>query len=270
MLEFTSNGQADQTSYPDHGVKIGITYHEQTLGKHRPRFVLERPVFDILRRGLSYPRCHIDGDFVNGMRIWCSDEGGLALTGSNTGPMSFTLPARRVRGREQVIHAMKVSIQWERDETGPVLLIPRVPDELLPEPVLDKLPNSQVDASTIMARAEKRLQRESQEVRAEAADERFRAAKDVAEAQERFRKLLGQTDEATIVPEPEEVSTPTPEPATIPGEVLQPPSAPAVDLKEAIAMVNELVDQLGDEVVLSIDATGHVQAKRRIVQYIDL
>jgi hypothetical protein len=43
-----------------------------------------------------------------------------------------------------------------------------------------------------------------------------------------------------------------------------------VDLKEAILMVNELVDRLGDRVALSIDENGHVRAKRRIVQFVDL
>jgi hypothetical protein len=253
MLEFTPDDQ-DKTTYPTEGVRIGIQYHASTLGRHRPRVSLSPEVVKVLRRGLAYPRIQVDGTFVNGLRIWCDeDSGGFSPTPApKSGAWSFSMPVRRVRGREENVHTMDVPFQWERDETGPVLLIPRLPDELIPGPVLDKLPNSQVDTSTIMARAEKRLQRETAKMYDFHPDRKAGV----------FR--------VESVPEPEEVSTPTQEPATIPGEALQPPSAPAVDLKEAIAMVNELVDQLGEEVVLSIDGNGHVQAKRRIVQYIDL
>lgn len=268
MLSQIDADQADQTAYPTAGVKVGISYHDQTLGKHRPRIAFSPEVAKVLGRGLIYPRVHIDGTFVNGLRIWCQQEGGMAPTLSPGGSWSVTMPVRRVRGREELVHSIEVAIKWERDETGPVLLVPRLPDELLPQPVIDKLPNSQVDHSTIMARTEKRLQRVLQEERERTG--KLEMTDEEAWGQHIVRVMHG---EATIVPEAAEVVSQPQEPATIPGEPLQAapaPSAPAVDLKEAIAMVNELVDQLGDEVVLSIDANGHVTAKRRVVNYIDL
>jgi hypothetical protein len=261
MLEITTEAQADHTAYPTSGVRIGINYHDQTLGKYRPRFSFDREVADVLRRGLSYPRIQIDGSFVNGLRIWCTEKDGMAPTASKVGSWAFSVPVRRVRGREDHVATMDVDFHWTRDETGPVIVIPRLPDELLPQPVIDKLPNSQVDMTTIMMRAEKRFQRELQAERNRGEQE------DIAQAWATLK------DEAVIAPEPGEVVSQPGQPATIPGEPLQaaePPSAPALDLKEALAMVNELVDQLGDSVVLSIDAHGHVTAKRRIVSFIDL
>lgn len=270
MLDFSQDGQADQTAYPSSGVRIGISYHDQTTGKHRPRIGFSAEVARVLGRGLSYPRVHIDGTFVNGLRIWCEESGGMAPIHSQGGSWSVTMPVRRVRGREDAVHSMDVKIKWERDETGPVLLVPRLPDELLPQPVIDKLPNSQVDMTTIMMRAEKRFQREIQVERDRATREGAQAWDEV----EAHRQVLNALkDEAVIAPEPGQVVSQPEQPETIPGEPLQaaePPSAPALDLKEALAMVNELVDQLGDSVVLSIDATGHVTAKRRIVSFIDL
>jgi hypothetical protein len=270
MLEFTTGAQADHTAYPTSGVRIGINYHDQTLGKHRPRFSFDREVADVLRRGLHYPALQVEGTFVNGLRIWCSEGEGMKPTVSTAGNWSFSVPVRRVRGREDHVATMDVAFSWDRDETGPVLIIPRLPDALLPQPVLDKLPNSQVDMDTIMARADKRFQRELQA-------ERDRVEQDNAQAWaevDSFRQVVQDVkDEATATPEPGEVVSQPEQPETIPGEALQaaePPSAPALDLKEALAMVNELVDQLGESVVLSIDAKGHVQAKRRIVSYIDL
>jgi hypothetical protein len=246
MSDTLEDPKVDLSSYPEHGFKIGISHHNQTLGKHRPRFAFNPEVAKILSRGLAWPRIHIDGNFVNGMRIWCSeDKEGMAPTASLTGSWSVTLPVRRVRGREDAVTSREVPFSWERDETGPVLVVPRVPDVLLPESVIDKLPNSQVDPETRIERAEKRLKQEMARVFAEAAE---------VTVPDDIERIIEQEIEA-LPPEPEPIEPPTP---TI------------VDLKDALQMVNELVDQLGDSVVLSIDETGHVRAKRRIVQFIDL
>lgn len=251
MLDMVTDDQADLQSYPKRGVRIGISYHDQTLGKFRPRFSFDREVADLLRRGLHYPALQVEGTFVNGLRIWCSEGEGMKPVVSKAGSWAFSVPVRRVRGREDHVPTMDVDFSWDRDETGPVLVIPRLPDVLLPEAVIDRLPNSQVDMSTIMTRAEKRLMQEMNRV--------FQSEQEVAEAEP-------QTDAITI-PDPIEVpvSVPVPEPAPI-----EHPSPTIVDLKDALQMVNELVDQLGESVVLSIDENGHVRAKRRIVQFVDL
>lgn len=247
MLDTIIDDHADLTSYPTTGVRIGINYHDQTIGKHRPRFSFDREVIDVLRRGLSYPRVQIDGTFVNGMRIWCAEKDGMAPTISKLGGWAFSLPVRRVRGREENVATREVPFSWERDDTGPVLIIPRLPDALLPEPVIDKLPNSQVDHETRMERAEKRLSRELS-----------------------IQQIMDE-EWPLIEPEPEPhpLKALLAEPNVPPVDV-EPPTPTIVDLKEALQMVNELVEQLGDQVVLSIDENGHVRAKRRIVQFIDL
>jgi len=255
MLDIMTEEQVDRTPYPISGVRIGTQHHSSTLGKFRPRFSLDREVVDVLRRGLSFPRVHIDGTFVNGLRIWCSSEhhDTMAPTISKVGSWSFSVPVRRVRGREDHVPTIDVPFEWERDETGPVLIIPRLPDALLPQAVIDKLPNSQVDEETRFERAEKRLKQEMSRV--------FQEAPEVE-----------TEDEVEVaVPEGEE-----PEPMVEPTHlanleaIANAPNAHERDLKDALLMVNELVDQLGDSVVLSIDDNGHVRAKRRIVQFIDL
>jgi hypothetical protein len=257
MLDFSQDGQADLQSYPKTGVRIGINYHDQTIGKHRPRFSLDPEVANFLRRGLTYPRVKIDGTFANGLRIWCVDDGsrdGMTPTASNAGNWSFSVPCRRVRSREEHVSTMEVDFSWDRDETGPVLVIPRLPDALVPEAIIDKLPNSQVDMSTIMARADKRLIQEMKRV--------FQGGTEVAEVEREI--------EATPQPETIETLVPAPVPEPEPIDPIEPPTPTIVDLKDALQMVNELVDQLGESVVLSIDERGHVRAKRRIVQFIDL
>jgi hypothetical protein len=272
MLNTVETDPLDQTVYPTTGVRVGINYHDQTLGKHRTRFSFDRAVADVLRHGLSYPRVQIDESVINGLRIWCTERGGMQPIISHAGNWAFAVPARRVRGREDSVPTMDVPFFWERDETGPVLVVPRLPDALLPEAVVDKLPNEAVDPKTRHERADKRLQREMERLKAEAVD-------DLAQAKERD-KMFQDTQEAPRLEEVFETApleevikmvpeTREPEPAPE-AEPVPPPSAPTLDLKEALSMVNELVDQLGDSVVLSIDKHGHVTAKRRVVQYIDL
>jgi hypothetical protein len=226
MLDTLTAGQADLTSYPREGVRISIQHHKETIGLHRLRLSFPGEIGDVLKRGLYAPRLIVDGTATNGLRIWCAPEGGLApIINRSSRNWSTTLPCRRVRAREDVVSSTEVEVTWELDETGPVMLIPRLPDVLLPPAVIDKLPNSQVDPATRFDRADKRLAREMAALNED-------------------------------MPEP---------PA-----VVEPPSPPALDLKEALAMVNELVDQLGESVVLRIDEHGHAQAKRRVTQYIDL
>lgn len=241
---------ADLSTYPREGVKVAINQHPQTLGNHRFRVTLPPAITDILRRGIYAPRVHIEGSVVNGFRIWCSQEGGLAPVLHRTTKMwTVTIPVRRTRAREQTVHATPVAVAWELDETGPVLLIPRLPDAVLPEPVIDRLPNSAVDPETRHDRANKALQREMQKLFAEAPT------------------LEDEAPEPAPAPpiEPPAADAPPADPAPV-----DPPSPPAADLKEALQMVNELLDQLGDSVALSIDERGHVRAQRRIIQFIDL
>jgi hypothetical protein len=238
--------EADElVRYPATGVTVSINHHAETLGNHRVRLSFAPPVANTLRRGLSFPRLHVDGTIVNGLRIWCSERDGWAPVLAKSGAWALTLPVRRLRGREELVAAMPAEIDWDRDETGPVLLIPRLPDPLLPERVVDMLPNAAVDQET--------------------RDER----------QQRRRELAWQKWMVPIAVDTPQDEEATPPQATEPDDPLDlstiaPASNDTLDLREAINMVNELVDRLGDEVALSIDERGRVVAKRRVVQFIDL
>jgi hypothetical protein len=262
MLAPDTEDQLDRTPYPSEGLRVGINFHSQTLGKHRIRFSMETGIANIMRRGLEYPRVHFDGDLVNGLRIWCEEEGGMAPTASYTGAWSVTVPVRRLRGREQHIGAMDVAFEWERDDTGPVMIVPRLPDALLPEAVIDKLPNSKVDPETRMERADRKLRKEWGKL-----------GTGIDEGVSFEAPHVPLTPEQIAQPEPEpEESEPDGEPTHLANieAIENAPNRHEVDLKDALAMVNEIIDRLGDGVVLSIDENGHVRAKRRIVQYIDL
>lgn len=263
MLASDTEDQLDQTSdraksstdpYPTEGLRVGINHHSQTIGKHRIRFSMDAAIAKIMGRGLIYPRVHFSGDMINGLRIWCEEEGGMSPTASYTGAWSVTVPVRRLRGREQHIGAMDVAFEWERDKTGPVMIVPRLPDALLPEAVIDKLPNSQVDPETRMERAETRLKREMAKVFIEAPEE--------TPIEEEVEVPVPEGDEPEPMGEPTHLANLE--------AIGNAPNRHEVDLKDALAMVNEIVDRLGDGVALSIDEFGHVRAKRRIVNFIDL
>jgi hypothetical protein len=243
MLDTLPRRQDGSTPYPTTGVRVGITHHQQTTGKHRARFYFDKPVADVLRRGLFSPRLHIDGDMVNGLRIWCDERCdekiGMTPTIAHAGSWSFTVPIRRVRGAERTVNMAPVDFQWQLDEPGPVLLIPRLPDALLPVAVIDKLPNSAVDPETRRDRADKRLQRE-------------------------MAALYAEAPEAPEVPD----EPPQPDPPPPDGEPV--PNADADELRAAIALVNDLVDLIGDGVTLAIDESGHITARRRVVMFVDL
>jgi hypothetical protein len=277
MLDASPPRQAEPTdlsTYPREGFRIGINHHKETIGHHRLRLSFPAEFGDILRRGLYTPRLHIDGTAINGLRIWCEQDGGLSpVINRSSGTWSASLPARRIRARETFVTSMDVAVQWQLDETGPVLLIPRLPDALLPENVIDKLPNSQVDPETRFDRAEKRLQREMQNLYANA----MTLEDEASDQAELSAKQAWSEDRSPIEPEPAQapaeappIEPPATEAPPMDPAPVDPPSPPAADLKTALAMVNELVDQLGDSVVLSIDERGHVTAKRRVVQFIDL
>lgn len=265
MLDMVEEGQEDRTTYPDEGVTVSINHHAETLGKHRVRFYFPREVANVLRRGLAYPRLHIDGSFVNGLRIWCTQQDGLAPILSKSGAWNVTLPVRRVRGREEQVISTPVAVEWERDETGPVLLIPRPPDKLLPEPVIEKLPNGAVDPETRGERADKRLERELAKL--------AKAEQEEGEMPE-GTTFLDDIAEISRLKKAEEAEAfePMGEPTHLANleAIHNAPNAHERDLKEAIGMVNELVDRLGERVALAIDEHGHVTAKRRVVSFIDL
>lgn len=224
------------------GVRIAINHHPQTLGGHRVRFWFGAEVTHKLARGLPWPRVHVDGDMAHGLRIWCSHEGGLQPIKHPVGSWQVALPARRVRARENVTPSRAVSWVWDQDDSGPVILIPRPPDCFVPAPIIDKLPNAQVDAETRMARADKRLKR------------------DIIKLFEDFPEI-GPSDR------PGRPADPPPLP--IPHDHEDPPPDVA-DLREALGMVNELVDRLGDNIALFVDEAGRLHAKRRVISYIDL
>lgn len=252
-------------SYPSEGVTVSINYHPQTLGRHRLRLHFDRAVADALRRGLAFPRVHVDGSVINGLRVWCTESGGLAPNSHKSGAWSVMLPVRRLRGREGPVSSTPAAIEWERDDTGPVLLLPRLPDALLPEAVVVKLPNSQVDPETRFDRADKKLQREIAILNGQDSRETITAPAVLALGSGKpDRSLDAMIETIGEPPAPEPPAPPAPEPPA------PPPSNDAADLKTALAMVNELVERLGDSVALSIDADGRVQAKRRVVSFIDL
>lgn len=257
MLDTITRDQPDHTAYPTSGVRISTQYHRETIGNHRLRIAIDPEVGDILRRGLNRPRLQIEGTVVNGLRVWCAEEGGLSpVINRSSGAWATTLPIRRVRAREAIVSSVEVPIAWERDDTGPVLLIPRVPDVLLPPEVIDKLPNSAVDRETRLERAEKRLQREMESL---------------PDHPEPVHELVEAVQELVEPPEPISPTEPPlelEEPAT--AQPIEPGPPLIDDLRSAMQMVNEIRDQLGEDIALSIDDRGHVRARRRVIRFEDL
>jgi hypothetical protein len=245
---------------PD-GVRIGVHHHPQTLGFHRVRFYFEAQVAHKLARGLPWPRIHIDGDMAHGLRIWCGPDGGLAPIKQATGSWQVALPVRRVRARENVTASRSVSWVWDEDDTGPVILIPRPPDCFVPAEIINKLPNTQVDADTRLERADKRLKRDLVKL--------FQDAPEIEPDNPRIEALPDGTGLDDGVPIDPPAPTPAPDLLAIPHDHEEPPPDVA-DLREAIGMVNELVDRLGDNIALFVDGAGRLHAKRRVISYIDL
>jgi hypothetical protein len=68
---------------------------------------------------------------------------------------------------------------------------------------------------------------------------------------------------------PEQVQTP-PAPEPPPSDSDPVPDTDAAELRAAIALVNDLVDLIGDGVTLAIDERGHITARRRVVVFVDL
>lgn len=272
-------------AYPTGGVRIAINVHHQTLGGHRVKISIDPGVASVLRRGLHMPRVLVDGTVSNGLRIWCAEAGGLAPIHAQNGRWYVTLPVRRLRAREETVGSEDVATAWERDETGPVLLIPRLPDRLLPERVVEKLPNSMVDQDTRHQRAEYRLQRELARVNGKdlsftpaPSDGVFHvrdALTPQASDQASLGRIVAQVEPAdaltpaALVAQVEPAEAAPPQPEEFPPNLVDAPTGDAVDLKAAIEMVNELADRIGDGVVLTIEH-GRVRARRRVVGYVDL
>jgi hypothetical protein len=249
-------------------VRLAINHHAETLGRHRFRFRFDRPIVDILARGLAFPRVHVSGTTVNGFRIWCEERGGAAPVRSKyTGGWDFTLPVRRVRGRESTVSATNVAYKWERDETGPVLVLERIPDLFLPEAVIDSLPNRAVDPQTVHERVERKLKRAFRVLSAEPEPEPAPPPEPPTEETSPWKLTLPYLTAPTPVPQTPEEPAAAPLPIPLDVDPLPPDVS---DLKEAMAMVNELVDRLGQNIVLYIDEAGRLQAKRRVVSFIDL
>jgi hypothetical protein len=241
---------------PGSPVRMAINQHAETHGRHRFRLRFDREIVDILARGLENPRIHLSGTTVNGFRVWCSDRGGYAPVRSKyTGGWDFTMPIRRVRGREEGVPITGVDFEWERDETGPVLVIPRIPDPFLPAAVIESLPNRAVDPQTIQERVDRKLKRAFRVLSAEPEPEPAPPAVEP--------EPVAQSRSATLTL-PERAA-----PWLIPldGDPVPPD---VTDLKAAMGLVNELVDRLGDNIVLYVDPDGRCQAKRRVVSFIEL
>jgi hypothetical protein len=226
----------------------------------------------VMRRGLPWPRVNLDGDLAHGLRIWCSEDGAFAPVISKAGMWTITLNARKVRGREETVPTRPVPFTWELDDSGPVLIVPRVPDVLLPASLVDKLPNSQVDHSTIMARAEARFQREVQ--KAQEQHEVITAETDarIEALAARMQYLPDDTRQQVALDWQQVEAITAPQEAR--QEAQEGPEQPASpdslagaldDLRTALVMVNELKDRLGPEVVLSINDQGQVVARRKVV-----
>lgn len=249
MLDTLTRRQDDSTAYPTTGVRISLIHHPQTRGGYRLRLAFDRPVADILRRGLAFPRLVIDGDMVNGLRIYATQDpnhpDSMQPIVARSGAWSVFLIASRFRAASAAVPVTPVDFEWQLDAPGPVLLIPRIPDSMVPGAIIEKLPNSAVDPETRRARADKRLQREMAELFAQAPE---------PDAEEPPGQARGLAD--------------TPPPAPIDGEPV--PDDDAAELRAAIALVNDLVDLIGDGVTLAIDERGHVTARRRTVVFVDL
>jgi hypothetical protein len=228
MLAITEPQQDDPQTWPTTGVRVGINTHPQTIGGHRVRFSFSPAVAAILRRGLTFPRVHVDGTMMSGFRVWCVQDGtsgGLAPIASNSGAWSFTMPGHKLRCRRELVGSSEVEFTWSLGERGPVLLIPRLPDRMIPKDALTKLPNSQVDPETVRERAEVRLQRE----------------------------LAKLTDDAPEAPEPEPhpvlALPPPPEPEperepVVPGSFTISGTITNPDLLAAVVEVRELLKML--------------------------
>lgn len=217
-------------TYPTVGVRVAINVHPQTVGGHRVRFSFSPAVAAILRRGLVYPRVHLDGTMLSGFRVWCSqgDDGGYTPVLAHSGAWSFTCPGRKLRCREDTVSSRDVEFQWMLDDSGPMLLIPRLPDSMIPLDVLFKLPNSQVDPETVMQRAETRLQRE--------------LAKLPQEIPDPIALPPPEPEPAQAAPEPVQVEPVQAEPGTfsISGRITNP------DLLAALNEIRELLKLMRD------------------------
>jgi hypothetical protein len=292
MLNESLNGQSHVSpmtrSRPESdGVRLAVNLHQSTLGGYRLRFNFSAEIAAILARGLAHPRLHLSGTCVNGFRVWCAEHGGYEPIHHKRGrSWTMTLPIRKVRGREAAISSRPLDYSWERDETGPVLVIERVPDIFLPEQVLTTLPDRAVDPET-------RAERVDHKLRAAMARTKEESPVGVAPEPEPEPSSLGLGDAPDVEPQDPPPDSPwggrhdegAPRAdslgrgaphheaplglSPIPDES-EPVSNEIVELQAAIGLVNELKIKLGENICLLIDDEGRLHARRRVISYIDL
>jgi hypothetical protein len=245
--------QAGRIMPPAAPVRVAIPVHQRSEGKHRLRISLNRDTAHRLAHGLRTPRLHVTGTVETGFRLWCTDHGGYAPVLSKSGEWYLSLSIRRVHGRERAVPTEPAPHHWERDDTGPVLIIDPLPGHFHrgachhpPKP----------PAETAMAAAFAAADQKLKEAMAEAAEAEPEPEPPPAKA-EPCRPVLTLAYKAEPKAEP---AMPDPDPA---------PRA-VNDLRTAIQLVNELMGEAGEGVTLVVQDDGRLSAKRRVIHYVDL
>jgi hypothetical protein len=270
-----------------------VSIHKPTEGKHRLRLLVDRDIAHKLARGLKHPRLHVEGDCGHGFKIYCREHGGYAPILGKGGGWYCAIPARRVKAREAPVKTTPVEHYWDVDEHGPVLVIPRPPDAFLPQPLLDKLPRCQLEPETALARAfsqaEKRLDREMAAMLHSAPKPDIVPFPGLPSVPALDLTARARATGPLPEPEPEEPDEePEPEPVPPSRGFYEPPAgareeAPAAealtepepatisDVAAAVALLNELIDRVGEQIHLSLDG-NRLRAQRRVVrvEYVDI
>ena len=286
--EFVRQYQKQQKSSNTPDLRFSVMGASSKHGKQgtRMRFAMDIHLWKFISAGLHDPRINVHGDAAHGLKIFCKDgEGWKPII--NKHATSLIVNAAPFKVTPHHVASMRVEFVQEQEDNGPVIRVPRLPDDFLPAKVLDKLPASQLDPKTLEDRKqkakEKRMDRAS-----DAFDLAFGLADPYAPPHDEnpgtSEVLTPPAEEPEPAPEPQ--PTPKPEPVEPPAEIPEKVQAVAVhvpqgyapdehdqsveDLKAAIAMVNEYAGALGDAVILYVDGEGKLKAKRRVVVYQDL
>lgn len=242
-------------------VRCAINSHPSTEGNFRFRIAINKETFSFLTAGLADPRVRLEGDVGCGIKISCNDKMGVKPTYQHH-QVVVSVPIRTMRGREEPLTSSPVTYEKAYDDNGPVLLIPTLPEEFLPDRVRSRIPPSKRTTLSINT-----VKRSNAVNLREAADQLFKTT--VAEQDLK--------DPFPVAVEPEQVI-----PDVVPEPVadLVPDFFPApdvkvertvYDLKVALEMVNEIAAELGEEVVLFTCSEGRaVHARRRVTQFVDL
>lgn len=242
-------------------VRLSITISSFSSNKNRLRIGLGPDIVHELTNGLAHPKLKVEGDCASGLRIYCTDHGGYSPMVSNG--WFVHVPLKKVKGRPVRSALRPVAFAWDRGEHGPVLCIPRLPDDFIPESVLDKMPRCQLDPETRAARKQTALS-----VAWDAAEQRLKEEMALAFAEAGIEPEPKPEPEPEIEPEIEpEPPEPEPEPVEDPEpETVEEPNASTVaEVRAAVQMLNELLDAHPDEILLVLDLNNRVRAQKRVV-----